>query len=111
MFTFFTQSGHIGAVPQCCGYFDEGFGKILVQQVSCSGPEENVTSCSYSNSTLPSAMKETFVWWEYPTAGRVEWRYICMENGELLLITLLMHYMLMWCADSLDMTLDVKLIR
>ena len=50
--TSFTQSGHIGAVPYCCGYFDEGVGKILVQQVSCSGPEENVTSCSYSNSTL-----------------------------------------------------------
>ena len=32
-----------------------------------------------------------------------------MENGELLLITVLMNKMLMWCADSLDMTLDVRL--
>ena len=58
MITSFTQSGHAGAVPHCCGYFDEGAGEILVQQVLCSGPEENVTSCSYSNSTSndPSMM-------------------------------------------------------
>ena len=33
-----------------------------------------------------------------------------MENGELLLITMLMCEMLMWCADSLDMILDVRIL-
>ena len=54
-------------------------------------------------------MKETFVWWEDPTAGRVEWRYICMENGELLLMIVLIDKMLMLFADNLDMILDVRL--
>ena len=53
-------------------------------------------------------MKETFVWWEDPIAGRVEWRYICMGNGELLLMMLLIYKMLMLFADSLAMTLDVR---
>ena len=51
---------------------------------------------------------EIFVWWEEPTAGREEWRYISMENGELFHATELMHLMLMLYVDNLAMTLDVS---
>ena len=54
-------------------------------------------------------MTEIFVWWEDPTAGRVEWRYICMENGELLLIAVLVYKMLKLFADNWDMILDVRI--
>ena len=32
-----------------------------------------------------------------------------MENGGLSLLMVLIHVMLIWCADSLDMTLDVRI--
>ena len=54
--------------------------------------------------------RETFVWWEDRTAGRVEWRYICLENGALLLTIQPTILMLRLFVDSLDMTLDVSSI-
>ena len=42
---FHNQSVPIGAVPRCCGYYGEGSGPVLLQQVSCTGSEENITSC------------------------------------------------------------------
>ena len=41
------------------------------------------------------------------TAGRVEWRYISLEHGELLVMTMQAVMMLKLCADNLDMILDV----
>ena len=41
---------YIGAVPHCCGHYGEGSGAILVQSISCSGSEANITSCLYSTS-------------------------------------------------------------
>ena len=42
----------IGAHHQCCAHYGKGNGPVLVSSVSCSGSEENITSCSYSNSTI-----------------------------------------------------------
>ena len=55
--------------------------------------------------------KETFVWWEDPIVGRVEWKYICMENGGQLLIILLLERVHMLFAYNLDMTLDVSIYK
>ena len=43
--------------------------------------------CDYYNNVLQlvTTVKETFVWWEDLIAGRVEWSYICLEFGALLL--------------------------
>ena len=46
-----------------------------------------------------------FVWWGETTAGRGEWRYISMENGGLLLMTVLIEWMLMWSANNLVNTM------
>ena len=54
--------------------------------------------------------RETFVWWEDHTAGRVEWRYTCLEYGGLLLMIQPTILMLRLFVDSLDMTLDVSSI-
>ena len=56
-------------------------------------------------------MRETFVWWEDHTAGRVEWRYTCLENGELLLRVSPTILILGLFVDSLDMTLDVSIVK
>ena len=53
-------------------------------------------------------MKGIFVWWEDSSAGMVEWRYICMENGGQFLTTKLTIKMLMLFVSSSDMTLDVS---
>ena len=45
------MSDPIGVYPQCCGYYGEGSGPILVSSVSCSGSEEDISSCSHSHFT------------------------------------------------------------
>ena len=42
----------IGAEAHCCSYYGKDNGPVLVSSVSCSGSEENITSCSYSNTTV-----------------------------------------------------------
>ena len=32
---------------------------------------------------MASTGMETFVWWEVPTNGKVEWRSTCLEHGAL----------------------------
>ena len=41
----------IGVVHHCCGYYGEGSGAIHIRQVTCSGSEEDISSCTYINNT------------------------------------------------------------
>ena len=39
------------SVP-CCDAYGEGDGFIHIQEVTCTGSEKNITSCSYVNNTV-----------------------------------------------------------
>ena len=39
------------SVP-CCDAYGEGDGNIHIRDVTCTGSEENITSCSYFDNTL-----------------------------------------------------------
>ena len=44
---YYCFSGTLGVVGHCCGYYGEGSGAIHIAQVTCSGSERSITSCTY----------------------------------------------------------------
>ena len=41
-----------GAIGHCCGHYGEGSGTIHIREVTCSGSESGITSCTYINNTV-----------------------------------------------------------
>ena len=41
-----------GEAVHCCSEFGKGSEDIHIRNVECSGPEENITSCTYYNVTV-----------------------------------------------------------
>ena len=41
-----------GPIGRCCSYYREGSGAIHISEVTCSGSERNITSCTYINNTV-----------------------------------------------------------
>ena len=62
-----------------------------------------ITGCQFTM-LLPQPLRlierETFVWWEEPTTGRVVWRYSGLDHGELSVTLHGLMMMLQLYADS-----------
>ena len=48
-----TNSILTGVAVDCCDMYGKGTGVINIRNVGCSGTEENITTCAYSNITTP----------------------------------------------------------
>ena len=48
---------HTGSPIPCCDLYGEGNGATHIKNVTCTGSEGNITTCTYFNVTVPSSHK------------------------------------------------------